>query len=198
MLVAENGRWEQHLDATACNSTAYARSDVFFVGVLCGNRHTLWSATRISINSAGQKQRRKDMAIDLGNGKNILSMTLVDMSSGKEKTLLERQGSRCHFYEDIYFEGHIITLRVDWGDIRNTDPVLDADIYQDISGRKGKKLRNGSWHHTLKESNANENRKIYHFSFNHLRLRLGAKMSFSLSVSMDAIIVKEGHDEPGA
>ncbi|MBI5048446.1 MAG: hypothetical protein HZB54_05840 [Deltaproteobacteria bacterium] len=138
------------------------------------------------------------MPIDLGNGKNILSMTLIDMNSGKEITLYEREGSRCHFHEDIYFEGYIITLRVDWGDMWNTDPVLDADIYQNVSGKKGKKLRNGNWHHTLKEFDANENRKIYDFSFNHLKLRFGAKMSFSLSLSIDAILVKENYDEPKA
>ena len=135
------------------------------------------------------------MTIDLGDGKNVLSMTLVDVSTGKEKLLFEREGSRCHFNEDIHFESYIITLRVDWGDIRNTDPVLDADIYQIVSGKKERKLRNGDWHHTPKKLDPNSNRKIYDFSFGNLRLRLGAKMSFSSSVSLDAILVKEVHDE---
>lgn len=138
------------------------------------------------------------MSIDLGKGKSVLSMTLVDLNSGKEMTLFERKGSRCHFNKDIYFENYIITLRVDWGDIRNTDPVLDADIYENVSGKKGKKLRYGTWHHTLKKLDVNENRKIYDFSFNHLKLRLGAKMSFSQSFSVDVILVKEGHDKDKA
>lgn len=138
------------------------------------------------------------MPIDLGSGKNVLSMSLIDLCTGKEAALFEHEGSRCHFNEDIYFEDYIITLRVGWGDIRNTAPVLDADIYQNILGKKGKKLRNGNWHHTLKKFDINENRKIYDFLFNQLKLRLCAKMSFSLSVGMDAILVKKGHDESKA
>jgi len=135
------------------------------------------------------------MSIDLGNGKSVVSITLVDCRSGKETILFEREGSRCHFNEDIHFEGYIITLRVDWGDMRNTDPVLDADIYQNQSGAKGDRLKNGGWHHTLKEFDDKENRRIYNFSFGHLNLRLGAKMSFSQSVSIDAILVTEGNNE---
>ena len=112
------------------------------------------------------------MAIDLGKGKNVLSMTLIDLRTGKETTLFEREGKRCHFYEDIYFQNYIITLRIDWGDIRNTDPVLDADIYQNDSGKKGKRLRNGHWHNTLKEFDEDYNRKIYDFSFDQLELKL--------------------------
>lgn len=41
------------------------------------------------------------MAIDLGEGKNVLSMTLIDLNTGKETTLIEREKRRCHFYEDI-------------------------------------------------------------------------------------------------
>ena len=135
------------------------------------------------------------MPIDLGNGKNVLSMTLFDLRTGKETTLFEHEGSRCHFYKDICFENYIITLRIHWDDIKNGDPVLDADIYPNISGKKGKKkLRNGPWHHTLKEFDEIENRKIYDFSFKQLNIRLTAKMTFSLSVGMDAILVRKTHD----
>jgi hypothetical protein len=130
------------------------------------------------------------MPIDVLNGKTVLSISLIDLHTGKETALFERTGSRCHFNDDIFCEDYIITLRIDWGDIRNADPVLDADIYQNNSGKKGKKLKNGPWHHTLKEFNENENRKIYDFSFNHLKLKLSAKMAFSLPVGMDVILVK--------
>ena len=135
------------------------------------------------------------MSISLEDGKSVLSMTIVDIDSGKEQVLFEREGRRCLFNDDIYFEGYIITLRIDWSDIRNTDPVLDADIYRNHSGQKGKKLRNGIWHQTEKQFDVKENRKIYEFVFNDLRLRLGAKMSFSVPASMDAILVKAGHDK---
>lgn len=138
------------------------------------------------------------MTIDLGNGKCVLSMTLVDLSTGNEQTLFEREGSRCHFNDDVYFQNYIITLRIDWGDLQNEDPVLDADIYENVSGRKGKKLKNGPWHHTLKEFDQGENRKIYCFSFQSLRLSLGARMTFGLSAKIDAILVGSKHDDTEA
>ena len=125
-------------------------------------------------------------------------MTLVNLGTGKEVTLFEREGSRCHFYDDIYLDDYIITLRIDWGDIRNTDPVLDADVCRNILGKKGKKLKNGKWHHTLKDFDEMENRKIYEFSFRDLKLRLSEKMTFPLSLGMDVILVKKGHGEEKA
>jgi len=115
-------------------------------------------------------------------------MILVDLLTGKEITLFEREGSRCYFYEDINFEDYTITLRIDWDDIRNTDPVLDADIYQSIPGKKKKKLRNGPWHHTLKDIDESSNRKLYDFTFNHLKLKLATTITFSLSVKVDGIV----------
>ena len=138
------------------------------------------------------------MTIDLGSGKCVLSMTLVDLSTGNEQTLFEHEGSRCHFNDDVYFQNYIITLRIDWGDLQNEDPVLDADIYENVSGRKGKKLKNGPWHHTSKEFDQGKNRKIYCFSFQSLRLRLGAKMTFGLSAKIDAILVGPKHDDTEA
>ena len=129
------------------------------------------------------------MPIDLGNGKSVLAMRLLDLSTGEETTLFEREGSRCHFRDDICFDHFIITLRVDWGDLRNTDPVLDADIYENISGQKGRRLRNGPWHHTTKNFFPEKNLAVYDFEFQELRLRLSARMTFALGVSMDAIIV---------
>ena len=138
------------------------------------------------------------MPIDLGNGKNVLSMKLIDVGTGKEVSLFEREGSRCHFYDDIEFDGYIITLRIDWGDIRNSDPVMDADVYINNSCAKGKKIRYGKWHHTAKNFDEIENKKLYEFSFGDLKLRLGAKMTFSLSVGIDAKIVKKEQSESKA
>lgn len=138
------------------------------------------------------------MPIDLGNGKAVLSMTLIDISNGKELTLFERESSKCHFHEDIYFGDYIVTLRIDWGDIQNTDPVMDADIYLNDSMKKGKKIKNGSWHHTVKKFDENENKKVYDFTFRDLRLRLSARMNFSLSLGMGAIIVRREDLNPKA
>jgi len=135
------------------------------------------------------------MAINLGNRKSVLAMRLLDISTGQETTLFEREGSRCHFHDDIYFDHFIITLRVDWGDLRNTDPVLDADIYESIAGQKGRKLRNGPWHHTTKNFVPEENLSVYEFAFQKLRLRLSARITFGLGVGIDAILVDSDGNE---
>ena len=133
------------------------------------------------------------MAIDLGNGKHVLSISLIDIKNGNEMNLFERHGSKCHFNEDIFFGEYIITLRIDWGDIQNTDPVLDADIYRNDSGKKGIKIKSGkkNWHHTNKTFDASMNMKYYSFSFKELQLNVIAKINFALSLSMDAILIKE-------
>ena len=84
---------------------------------------------------------------------------------------------------------------MDWSDIQNTDPVLGADIYENNSGEKGRKLRNGQWHHTQKELNIEEGRKVHDFTFENLILCLAAKMSFGLSVQMDTILVKQNNGD---
>ncbi len=135
------------------------------------------------------------MAIDLGHGKSILSMSLLDINTGEETTLFKRTGSRCHFRDDIFLDDYIITLRVDWGDIRDTDPVLDADIYENVSGLKGRKLRNGPWHTTEKKFVPEENLSVYDFNFKELWLRLCTKSIIGLGARMDAIIDGLGVNE---
>jgi len=130
------------------------------------------------------------MSIRLGNGKKISAMTITDVDSGAQKNLFEREGSKCYFNEDIYFENYMITLRIDWGDIEKGDPVLDADIYCGYSGIKVKKLKNGPWHHTVKNFDVNANRKIYEFDFKNLKLRLTSQWTVEIEHSTDSFLVE--------
>jgi hypothetical protein len=118
-------------------------------------------------------------------------MRLVNIDSKEEMTLYEREGSRCFFNENISFGEYIITLRADWDDVKNGDPVLDADIYKNVSGKKRKKIKNGPWHHTEKEYDKDTNRLIYDFNFQNLNLRLMSQSTFGIGVSLDAILVKQ-------
>lgn len=132
------------------------------------------------------------MAIDLGNGKHVLSMKLVDTNTGKERTLFEREGRYCHFVDDIEHEDLIIRLRIDWKDIRNSDPVLDAQIYRRILNQKPKEIpKRSEWHHTIKKCDQGSNMKIYEFEFHEVNLKLRAEARFSISTSIDAILTKE-------
>lgn len=138
---------------------------------------------------------RENMPIQIGNSKNILSMKLVNIDNNEEMPLFERTGSRCHFNKEICFCDYIIYLRVDWGCIKNSDPVLDADIYRNISGSKGKRIKNGSWHHTEKRYDQDSNRIIYLFKFQNLQLRLMSQISVAMGVGLDAILVREDEKE---
>jgi len=131
------------------------------------------------------------MGIKLDDGRSIISMVLINTDTGEESQLFERTGSRCYFHEEIHFGNYIINLRIDWGDIQDSDPILDADLYQKSEGKKNRKIKNSIWHHTKKKYDPNTGLKTYNFSFNNLQLRLIAQMSVSIGVSMDAIIVKK-------
>jgi hypothetical protein len=129
--------------------------------------------------------------IDKNGHIDILSMTLVNIDTNDEMFLFERKGRKCHFNKEILTDDYIIYLRVDWGDIKNSDPVLDAQIYRNISGKRGKKIRYGSWHHTEKTYDQDSNSIIYLFRFKNLQLRLMSKISVAMGVGLDAILVKE-------
>jgi hypothetical protein len=133
------------------------------------------------------------MAIQVGPSKKILSMKLVNVDTGEEVLLFEREGSRCHFRKEIYFDNYIIHLRIDWDDIYNGNPVLDADIYKEEKGKR-KKMRNGVWHHTRKDHDSATDSLIYLFEFENLRLPLSAQTSVATGTSLDAILVKAAID----
>ena len=128
----------------------------------------------------------------------ILSLTLVNIDTNEEMLLFQRPESRCHFTQEIKTDDHIIYLRVDWTDIRNSDPTLDAEVYSNVSGKRGEKLRYGPWHHTERKYDNDSNSIIYLFKFGNMQLRLMSKMSVAMSVGFDAILVKENENEKEA
>jgi hypothetical protein len=113
----------------------------------------------------------------------ILSMILVNIDTSEEQLLFEKKGSKCHFANEIRTEDYIIYLRVDWSDIKNTDPVLDADIYRNILGKRGNNpiKTKSSWHHTEKTYDLASDSMIYNFNFENLQLRLRSKISVAMS-----------------
>ena len=120
----------------------------------------------------------------------ILSMILENIDTNEEQLLFERRGSSCHFANEIRTDDYIINLRVDWSDIKNTDPVLDADIYRNILGKRGNIIK-GPWHHTDKSYDPTSDSMVYNFSFKNLQLRLRSKISVAMGVGLDVILVRE-------
>lgn len=129
------------------------------------------------------------MSIDLGGGKSVLAITLIDITSGQERILFHRPRSKCYFVEDIVHGPYIIALRIDWGDLRDSEPTMDADVYHKVNGERGKRLKGKKrpWHHTPVSSAADC--RCYEFEFKDLRLRLIAQKTFAQTVTLDTYIV---------
>lgn len=132
------------------------------------------------------------MAIKLPDGRTSLKTVLVDRSSGREIVLFEREGSRCQFAVDYPYNTYIIALRVDWGDLEKGDPVLDADIFLNAGGSRGKRIANAEWHHTRLTPTSSGDLRIYAFRFKGLTLELIARKSLALTVGVSACIVNQG------
>ena len=92
----------------------------------------------------------------------------MDLDTNKEETLYEREGSNCSFKHFFSYNNYSIQLRLDWDDLTNEDPTLDADI---VDQKSGKLIKNGKWHHTKLEF-LNSDRKIYTFMFQEIKLGL--------------------------
>ena len=128
----------------------------------------------------------------------IIKATMINADNNEELLLFEKEGSRCHFRKEFEHQGYIISLRLDWGDVVNGEPKLDADIWRK-SKNKNNRLRNGEWHHTTKEFDEKIGVHIYLFEFQNLRLRLATRTTVGKRLSCSAVIVKpsqKGKDNP--
>lgn len=114
------------------------------------------------------------MVYKKSQGDLVIKVEFEDVSSGVRKELLERNSSQCPFYYKFKHRDYYVQLRLDWSDLVNGEPMLDADIWKEAGGQK-KALRNGEWHHTKKEYHSEYNRNVYIFEFEDLRLVLGTK-----------------------
>jgi len=125
----------------------------------------------------------------LDPGTEIKSVELVDVDTKEKIPLFERIGSRCHFRDKIKYKNYFIQLRLDWGDIdKYGEPVLDADIWTKVGGKKVFK-RKGEWHHTRKEIDAKTNQWKYIFKFENLELHLITKKTIAKFLTAKAKIV---------
>ena len=77
-------------------------------------------------------------------GSYLISARMIDCNAGNEEILYEREGSSCHFKKWFTYENYEIQLRLDWDDMRNGEPRLDADI-DIIDKDRREHLRKGEW-----------------------------------------------------
>jgi len=124
----------------------------------------------------------------LDPGTEIKSVTLIDIKTNEEISLFERSGSCCHFRKTIIYKNYFIQLRFDWRDTdKYGEPVLDADIWTEVSGKKVFK-RKGAWHHTKKETDSKTGQWKYTFKFENLELHLTTKKTIAKFLSAKANI----------
>ncbi len=126
----------------------------------------------------------------LDDSTEIKSATLIDLNKGKELKLFERTGCRCHFHKEFTFKNYFIQLRLDWSDIRNNEPTLDADIWI-MKDYEKKFLKKGEWHHTERKIDPEMGRNIYKFRFKDLELRLVSRKTVAKTFSADAILIRD-------
>jgi hypothetical protein len=118
----------------------------------------------------------------------IISVSMIDVDTGEEKQLFEREGRKCHFRDPFSFGKYKIQLRLDWNDMEKGDPILDADLWtEDSIGRKTP-LKKGSWHHTKKQPNPLTGEHQYSFEFQNLTLNLKTKMTVGKKHKADILV----------
>lgn len=117
-----------------------------------------------------------------------ISVTLVDLDTGEEEVLYEiERKRRCSFKKPFSYKDYSIQLRLDWKDIANGDPMLDANIYDRNTNEE---IRRGPWHHTECKFDAHAGRKIYAFTFENIRLRLYIIRTMATSYQLDVVLKK--------
>jgi len=127
--------------------------------------------------------------MELNDSTQIISIAMINMDDGTETLLFERKGSKCHFHEEFVYQNYIINLRLDWKDIANGEPMLDADIWVKTKDKKNR-LRNGPWHHNEKKPDPFTGGNIYTFEFKNLKLRLGTKTTVAKDIACKVNIAR--------
>jgi len=129
----------------------------------------------------------------LNNSTIILSVKLINSDDGTESTLTERPGiPRMHFRERFPSQGYLIQQRLDWDDItdENGNPMLDADIWKEINGKKEMLPKRHPSHHTEKKFDEKTGKKLYPFKFGNLTQHLTTKMTIAKPFSGNATLMR--------
>lgn len=130
--------------------------------------------------------------IRLSLEKSVLAVELFDLLSNKRLRTYQRQGSRCTFTDEIGHGPYRITLRLDWGDLNDGEPILDMDVVhvqEDGTIRKLRPKHNPSHHTRLSTLKPDAGLRAYDTEFEGLCLRLVARKTFATSVGLSVYIV---------
>jgi hypothetical protein len=131
--------------------------------------------------------------IRLSLEKSVLAVELFDLLANSRVGTYHREGSRCTFTDEIAHAQFRIVLRLDWGDMNDAEPMLDMDvvrIWEDGTLARLAPKKNPS-HHTRLSAllPGSTEPRFYDIEFEGLSLRLVARKTFAISVSLSAYIV---------
>jgi len=104
--------------------------------------------------------------------KRIARAVATDLKSGQKQELKRKSGSRCHFFVPFRSGPYDVQLRLDWGDIVDGFPRLDADFYDPETGKMVKSMRGHLAHHTDAEPTQNMLLYVWEFHAKKCRLRI--------------------------
>lgn len=131
--------------------------------------------------------------IRLALGKLVVAVDLFDQVKNEHIATIHRENKYCTFSVPIRHGDFELILRLDWGDLREGEPTLDLDVFRITSEGIRKKLepKQIPQHHTTLSSlpTGNDAPRVYDLEYQGLSMRLVAKKTFGLSVSLDAYIV---------
>lgn len=128
----------------------------------------------------------------LDDSTEITEIKIIDIDTGKEYIPSEKPDRKQHFINTFQFNNYHIQLRLDWSDIRNGEPTLDADIWIQNKNKK-ESIKKGPWHHTEKKFEKKIMYYVYKFKFENFELTLITKIANTLNLDGKIKIIKNNN-----
>lgn len=138
--------------------------------------------------------------IRLSLEKSVLAVELFDLRANNRVGTYHREGSRCTFTDEIAHAQFRIVLRIDWGDMKDAEPMLDMDVVrirEDGTRARLVPKKNPSHHTRLSDLLPGSTApRFYDIEFEGLSLRLVARKTFATNVSLSIHIVDPDAQPP--
>lgn len=131
--------------------------------------------------------------IHLALGKSVLAVELFDQFKSERIATFHREGKHCTFSTVIPHGNFELTLLLDWGEPQEGEPTLDLDVVRITPDGTRKKLKPKQipQHHTTLRSfpPGSDAPRTYDLEYQGLSMRLVAKKTFGLAVSLSAYVI---------
>jgi hypothetical protein len=104
--------------------------------------------------------------------KRIARAVATDLATGQIQNLV--RNGRCHFFQRFRSGSYDVQLRLDWDDLVEGFPRLDADFYDSVTNVIDKSMKGHLAHHTNAEPSQDTQSYVWEYedSRRHLRIDL--------------------------